>query len=102
MHAALSEVTSFHLDLPDEPPSGSVLISGDGTTADGQAWQRRDGWTRKNPQDFRWYPAGPYLPGPSADSDYSVKPLMWRQLVAQLVTFTIVWQPPGKADDDAR
>lgn len=90
------------VEFPEEPPSGSVLIGGDATTADGQAWQRRDGWARKHPQDFRWYPAGSYLPGPSSDSDYSVKPLMWRQLVAQLRTFTVIWQPPGKADDDAR
>lgn len=87
--------------FPDEPPNGSVLIGGNATT-DGQAWQRRDGWGRKHPQDFRWYPAGSYLPGPSADSDYSVKPLMWRQLVAQLGTFTVVWQPPEKASEDAR
>lgn len=90
------------VEFPDEPANGSVLITGDGSNADGQAWQRRDGWARKVPQDFRWYPAGSYLPGPSADSDYSVKPLMWRQLVAQLGTFTVVWQPPEKAAESAR
>ena len=97
MNAELAEVTTYHVETPDEPPNGSILVSGDASSADCQAWQRRDGWTRKYPQDFRWYPAGVYLPGPSAESNYSSKPLMWRQLIGQLGTFTVVWQPPAKA-----
>lgn len=88
------------VEFPEEPPNGTILVSGDATNVDCQAWQRRDHWLRKVPQDHRWYPAGSYLPGPSSDSDNSVQPLMWRQLIAQLWgRYTVVWQPPDSPTD---
>lgn len=38
---------------------------------------------------------GPAVPA-SYSEDFSVKPLMWQQLVAQLGSFTVVWRPPSE------